>query len=104
MGGVWHWIFFSRGFQHIVFFKLVAKSIDRDFQFCIVYYMGQHAHFLCACDRVQPPLDMDYLIASLKFHELCHVPSFLPREYLISRRTFTALASTELAEFLSSKN
>ena len=56
MGGVWCWIFFSRGFQHTFLFKTVAKALDHDLGFSIVLYMGQHAHFLCACDRVQPPL------------------------------------------------
>ena len=42
-------------------FKTVAKALDHDLGVSIVLYMGQHAHFLCARDRVQPPLSRRWL-------------------------------------------
>ena len=39
MGGVWHWIFFSHGFQHTFSFKTVAKALDSDLGFCVVLHV-----------------------------------------------------------------
>ena len=37
MGGVWHWIFFSHGFQYIFTFSTVFKTLDRDLHFVQCY-------------------------------------------------------------------
>ena len=53
---VWRWNFFSRGFQPAFTFKTVFRALDCDLHFVQCYNMGQHGHFLCACDCVRPPL------------------------------------------------
>ena len=54
MARVWYWVLLSRGFQCTFSSKTASKALDRDLG--LVFHMGQHAHFLCARDRVQPPL------------------------------------------------
>ena len=69
MWGVDRWgVALNLLFLWISTFELVARSIDHDLKYCMVYYMGQHTHFLCARDRIQPPLDtpMDRVTHSLK--------------------------------------
>ena len=59
MAGICCWMFFSCGFQHTFSSKTTVKAFDHDllrFRIVSYMYMGQHAHFLCARDHVQPPL------------------------------------------------
>ena len=64
-GGVWCRIFFSHGFQLAFAFKTVFKALDHDLHFVqYMLYMGQHAHFLCARDRVQTPLAINFALAN----------------------------------------
>ena len=53
-------MFISRGFQHTYTSKTATKALGHDLDLYSVY-MGQHAHFLCARDRVQPSLMIYYL-------------------------------------------
>ena len=57
--GVWCWMFFSCRFQHTFSSNTAIKALDCDLGLYSVC-MGQHTHFLCARDRVQPPLMLEH--------------------------------------------